>query len=86
MKDNIGQDIKQGDIVVYIRPGYKKLRTGVILKITDKGNATIAFGVGKNPWVDYTRPNFVKMPDSALVASELQEMNEIRKHYGYTRD
>ena len=88
MIDRLGQEVKVGDTVVFVGVGkYKNLKVGILLKVTPKGNATVAYEqYQKDTLIENSRYYFAKIKDGELPPITQQKLKQIRNHYGYTRD
>lgn len=94
-KDNVGQEVKPGDLVAFIQAYNRTLTVGVLEKVTPKGNASVIYnirtivsskGTKYSFSKDYGRPGFVKIDGSTLPEDKLETLNKIREVNGYTRD
>lgn len=90
-KDNIGQEVKEGDVVAYVGPGsYKNLTVGILLKVTPKGNASVCtdiYNIGtkdEHARISAGREYFIKIDGTNLESNKIQILNKIKTFYGYT--
>tara|TARA_R110000764_G_scaffold151036_6_gene238533 strand:+ start:1284 stop:1556 length:273 start_codon:yes stop_codon:yes gene_type:complete len=88
MKDNVGQEVKQGDAVATVSDN--RLYIGILLKITAKGNATVCTSIGKRwdtkagqPFTKSGRPHYIKIGEEGMSEEQTAKLKQIREYYGY---